>query len=157
MGMDVGGASGGVKADINVTPLVDVCLVLLIIFMVITPMLQKGVPVQLPKTRNPVAEPEADKKDAVIITLEGGRMYFGKNAVPFEVIKSNLSETFAKHPNTKIYLKGDRRITFGDAKKILSAIQNVGFKKVALLTEHVDASGKPISGNAASAVAAEEK
>jgi biopolymer transport protein TolR len=155
MGMAVGGG-GGMQSDINVTPLVDVCLVLLIIFMVITPMLQEGVAVQLPNARNPEAQPDKNKAIQLAISIDG-KFYFGDSWVPSDVLKTNLQEEFARNENKQIYLKADRRIQFGAVKELMKVVQDVGFKHVGLVAQHVDEKGNPVTGNAATAIAAGEK
>lgn len=151
MGMAVGGG-GGMQSDINVTPLVDVCLVLLIIFMVVTPMLQEGVAVQLPNARNPEPQPDKDKAISLAVTAEG-KFFFGDNWVPEDVLKSSLQEEFARNENKQIYLKGDKRIQFGQIKALMKVVQDVGFKHVGLVAQHVDDKGNPVTGNAANAMA----
>ena len=150
MGMDTG-SSGGMRSDINVTPLVDVCLVLLIIFMVVTPMLQEGVPVQLPTARNP--EPQPDKETAITIAVNAeGKIFLGDNWVPSDVLRENLLEAYARNASKPIYLKGDGRIKFGQIKEVMRVVQDVGFKHVGLVAQHVDEKGNPVTGNAASAI-----
>jgi biopolymer transport protein TolR len=151
MGMDTGG-SGGVKNDINVTPLVDVCLVLLIIFMVVTPMLQEGVPVQLPNARNP--EPQPDKDQAIQLAISNdGKCFINDKWAPPEVMRTQLQEEFARNENKAIYLKGDRRINFGQVKDLMKVVQDIGFKHVGLVAQHVDEQGNAVTGNAANAMA----
>lgn len=151
MGMDTGG-TGSVKNDINVTPLVDVCLVLLIIFMVVTPMLQEGVPVQLPNARNP--EPQPDKEQAIQLAIAfDGKFFVNENWAPPDVMKTTLQEEFARNENKPIYLKGDRRIQFGQVKELMKLVQDIGFKHIGLVAQHVDEQGNAVTGNAANAMA----
>lgn len=151
MGMDIGG-TGAVRSDINVTPLVDVCLVLLIIFMVVTPMLQEGVAVQLPNARQP--EPQPDKDKAIQLAIrQDGQFFFGENLVPEEVLRSMLSDEYARNENKAIYLKADRRIPFGQVKSLMRVVQDIGYKHVGLVAQHVDEKGNPVTGNAANQMA----
>lgn len=155
MGMDIGNGSGGLKNDINVTPFCDVCLVLLIIFMVVTPLLQKGVPVVLPTARNPVAQPEKESNVNISIQADG-KIWYGQKWIPTDVLRENLQEDYARNPSRKVYIKGDKRLDFGQVKDVLRVVQATGFKSVGLVAQHVDAQGNVVTGNAASAVAGGE-
>src|SRR5512132_1887098 len=97
------------SADINVTPLIDVCLVLLIIFMVVTPMLQKGVPVNLPVTEDPEKTPDTDKQLQISVKADGS-VYLGPNVVRKEQVQSSLEEIHARTPDREIAVKGDRKV-----------------------------------------------
>jgi biopolymer transport protein TolR len=150
MSMDVGG-SKSLTSDINVTPFCDVVLVLLIIFMVITPMLQKGVPVVLPNSRNPQIQPDADKESSLIITIPAeGDYRLTKEQLPFEALREQISEDYQRNPAKPVFVKADRNLPFYEIKRVLKVIQDTGFKKVALLSQHVDEKGNIISGTAAS-------
>jgi biopolymer transport protein ExbD len=156
--MDVGGG-GNVQSDINVTPFCDVCLVLLVIFMVITPMLQSGVPVVLPTSRNPQGQPEADREGNIILAVKINKddnqahYYFGEKDRPLEALQEDLSDAYRENPAKKVFLKGYKQIDFIEIKKVLKIVQNVGFKQIGLLSQHVDANGMAVSGNAASEIA----
>jgi biopolymer transport protein TolR len=151
MGMNVSGGRSGMTSDINVTPFCDVCLVLLIIFMVVTPLLQKGVPVLLPSARNP--EPEPEKESNITISVQAdGKVYYGDKWVPSDALRENLTEAYSRNPGRAVYIKGDKRVAFGDIKQVLRTIQDVGFKTVGMVSQHVDAQGNVVTGNAASAV-----
>ena len=154
MGMSVGKGGRGMTSDINVTPFCDVCLVLLIIFMVVTPLLQKGVPVQLPTVRNP--EVQDEKESNIYITVQdnpdGVKVYFDAKWVPSDVLRDNLDEKFKRNPLTPVYIKGDKRVNFVEVKNVLKVIQSVGFKTVGLVAQHVDEKGNPVAGNAAGAI-----
>lgn len=154
MGMDVGG-SNKVNSEINVTPFCDVVLVLLIIFMVVTPMLQKGVPVNLPNSRNPEVQPDADKENSLIIAIpQEGRYYLsGTEPIPFEFLREGLNENYQRNAQKPVFIKASRSLPFSEVKKVLKAVQDTGFKKVALLSQHVDEKGNIITGNPASSLA----
>lgn len=122
------------NADINVTPLVDVCLVLLIIFMVVTPMLQKGVPVNLPITEQPDKTPDTDKQ-LIISVKADGTVYLGPNAVRKEQVESSLEEIHARTPDREIAVKGDRLVKYGDVLDVLKACREVGFNDVGLIAQ----------------------
>jgi len=149
MSMDVGGGKG-VNSDINVTPFCDVVLVLLIIFMVITPMLQKGVPVVLPNSRNPQVQPEADKESSLVIAIPAeGKYHISKDDLPFEALREQISEDYQRNPAKPVFIKATNTLPFYEIKRVLKTVQDTGFKKVALLTQHVDEKGNVISGTAA--------
>jgi biopolymer transport protein TolR len=123
-----------VRSDINVTPLVDVCLVLLIIFMVVTPMLQKGVDVTLPETVNPGKMPENQKQLTMAIKQDGA-VFVGQNWVPAENLKNTLSEVHEQTPDKDIVVKADRRLKYKEVRKLMQLINEVGFSRVGLVTE----------------------
>ena len=150
MGMDVGGAEGGLKNDINITPLVDVVLVLLIIFMVITPMLQEGAPLALPDALHP-SEQKKEEKNILISVTGDGRVFIGEKArwVPLEILREQLMEKFERNPDYQIFVRGDKGLQFGEMKKVLRVVQDIGFKQVGLVAQHVDADGNPVTGSVA--------
>jgi biopolymer transport protein TolR len=132
--MQVGSGNEDVKADINVTPLVDVCLVLLIIFMVVTPMLQKGVSVMLPVTRDPGKKP--DNPDQMIISVKEDRtIYIEQDWVPKNEFPSMIKELHDRNPAKEILIKGDARLQYKDIKKVMDTINEAGFENVGLLAE----------------------
>ncbi|HVR42436.1 MAG TPA: biopolymer transporter ExbD [Thermoanaerobaculia bacterium] len=121
-------------SEINVTPFVDVCLVLLIIFMVVTPMLQEGVPVNLPITDAPVKTPET--KDQLRISVKAeGIVYVGDQAVRADQVEGVLKEIFQRTPNREIVVKGDRTLKYGAVLSVLKACRDVGFENVGLITQ----------------------
>ncbi len=122
------------SSDINVTPLVDVCLVLLIIFMVVLPMLQKGVPVNLPITARPEKAPETDRQLHVSVK-EDGSVYIGPVAVREELVVSEMKSVFEKTPDRQIAVKGDRRVQYGRVLKVLRACREVGFTDIGLISQ----------------------
>jgi biopolymer transport protein TolR len=130
-----------VRSDINVTPLVDVVLVLLIIFMVVTPMLQKGMPVELPITKNPDKKP--DSENQVIISVKSdSTIYIEQNWVPKTELVSQLKEMHDRNPSREILIKGDARLMYKDIKKVMDMINEAGFENVGLVTEKVEEQGK---------------
>jgi len=137
MAMDVGGAKGGVKSDINVTPLVDVMLVLLIIVILIAPMLQKGVDVQLPEAINTVDKP--DTADQTVVHVDA-RSQLYVNGNPFasqaDVIArlQSIMETAKDHT---VYLKGDRNAPYSSIMSMMDALHEAGIETVGLITEKV--------------------
>jgi biopolymer transport protein TolR len=127
-------SKAGLNADINVTPLVDVCLVLLIIFMVVTPMLQKGVPVNLPVTADPEKTPDTDKQLQISVKADGS-VYLGSNVVRKEQVQSSLEEIHQHTPDREIAVKGDKQVKYGDILDVLKACREVGFNDVGLIAQ----------------------
>jgi biopolymer transport protein ExbD len=121
-------------SDINVTPLVDVCLVLLIIFMVVTPMLQKGVPVNLPVTEDPEKTPDTEKQLQISVRSDGS-VYLGPNVVRADQVESQLKEIFQRTPDREIAVKGDRLVKYGAVLDVLKACREVGFNDVGLISQ----------------------
>jgi biopolymer transport protein TolR len=126
--------SAGLNSDINVTPLVDVCLVLLIIFMVVTPMLQKGVPVNLPVTEDPDKTPDTEKQLQISLKADGS-VYMGPNVIRKDEVESALKEIQQRTPDREIAVKGDRLVKYGDVLDILKACREVGFNDVGLVAQ----------------------
>ena len=122
------------NSDINVTPLVDVCLVLLIIFMVVTPMLQKGVPVNLPVTEDPEKTPDTEKQ-LIISVKSDGSVYLGPNVVRKDQVESALKEIQERTPDREVAVKGDRQVKYGDVLDVLRACRDVGFNDVGLVSQ----------------------
>jgi biopolymer transport protein TolR len=121
-------------SDINVTPLVDVCLVLLIIFMVVTPMLQKGVSVNLPVTEDPEKTPDTDKQLQISVKADG-TVYVGSNVIRKDQVQSALEEIHQKTPDREIAVKGDQLVKYGDVLDVLKALREVGFNDVGLIAQ----------------------
>ena len=121
-------------SDINVTPLVDVCLVLLIIFMVVTPMLQKGVPVNLPVTEQPEPTPDTEKQLQISLKSDGS-VYLGPQVVRKDQVESALKEIHASTPDREVAVKGDRQVMYGDVLDVLKACREVGFNNVGLISQ----------------------
>jgi biopolymer transport protein ExbD/biopolymer transport protein TolR len=125
-----------VNSDINVTPMVDVMLVLLIIFMVITPMLQKGVSVDLAKTDNPIKMPEADKEDALIVAvMRDGKIYFNSDAVTAESLTDKVKDRLANTTDKRIFIKADAGARYGDVVAVVDDVRSAGVDQLGLLTE----------------------
>jgi len=133
MGFSAGSAKG-IKNDINVTPLVDVVLVLLIIFMVITPMLQRGKDVHLPKGGHPEAE-EKDGDPLVMSITADKKTWIESNAVPEAELEGKLGTEFVKNPGRKILLKGDEAVEVGEVRKAMDHAKKAGAKGVELAIE----------------------
>jgi biopolymer transport protein ExbD len=139
MGMGGGGGRGEVTSDINVTPMADVMLVLLIIFMVVTPMLQKGQSVELARTKNPIDMKEADRDDAVLITLtRDSKIYLGQDKVSIDALATKVNDLLASKLEKKVFVKCDLRAKYGDVVQVVDNIRNAGVDQVGLLTERID-------------------
>ncbi len=121
MSMSVGGNSGGPKADINITPLVDVVLVLLIIFMVVTPMMQKGIEVHLPDAKHVT---QGKEESPLIITVTSGKqVYVDKEAVKPGGLTDAVVKEIEMLPNRVILLKGDKSLVWEDVRKPMDEIR----------------------------------
>jgi len=139
MAMSSSGGRGEVTAEINVTPMADVMLVLLIIFMVVTPMLQKGVSVELAKTKNPVDMKEADRDDAVLVAItRDGKFYLGQDKVEIDNLASKVTDILTGKLDKTVFVKSDLRAKYGDVVQVVDSIRNAGVDKVGLLTERLD-------------------
>src|SRR5450830_1128264 len=134
MGMDSFGGRQSIKSDINVTPLVDVCLVLLIVFMVVTPMLQKGVPINLPITEEPERTPDTEKQLQISVKADGS-VYLGSTVVRKDQVESELQEIFKRTPDREVAVKGDRVVKYGAVLDVLKACRNVGFNNLGLISQ----------------------
>ncbi|MGZ5460445.1 MAG: ExbD/TolR family protein [Thermoanaerobaculia bacterium] len=134
MSMGGGGGRDKLQSDINVTPLVDVCLVLLIIFMVVTPMLQKGIPVNLPVTEDPDKTPDTDKQLQISVKADGS-VYIGPNVVRKDEVEASLKAIQERTPDREIAVKGDRMVKYGAVLDVLKACRDVGFNDVGLVSQ----------------------
>jgi len=139
MGMGGGGGRGEVTSEINVTPMADVMLVLLIIFMVVTPMLQKGQSVELARTRNPVDMKEADRDDAVLVAVtRDGKFYLNQDRVNIDDLAARVNDLLATRLEKTVFVKSDFRAKYGDVVQVVDGIRNAGVDRVGLLTERLD-------------------
>jgi biopolymer transport protein ExbD/biopolymer transport protein TolR len=128
--------TGGSIADINVTPMVDVMLVMLIIFMVITPMLSKGVSVDLAKTMNPIAMADADKEDAVIVAISrDGRVYLGSTQMPASDLPAKVKDLLTNRLDKTCFVKSDARARYEKVVEVVDNLRAAGVDNIGLLTE----------------------
>jgi biopolymer transport protein ExbD len=127
-------APGEVRADINVTPLVDVVLVLLIIFMVVGPAIAQGVPVDLPRTAHHSSQTE-DGKDLVIAVSGSGQLFVGTTPVEAEMVTRLAEAQRARAPEKKVHLKADRATDYRTVRKAIEAIHKAGVEQIELRTE----------------------
>ncbi len=122
--------------EINVTPMVDVMLVMLIIFMVITPMLSKGVSVDMVRTRNPIAMDEADAEDALVVAItRDGQTFLGREKVELKDLAQQISDVISNRIDKTVYLKCDARSKYDVVVKVVNTIRTVGVDQVGLITE----------------------
>ncbi len=126
-----------VNSNINVTPMVDVMLVLLIIFMVITPMLQKGVSVDLAKTNNPQAMPDADKEDALLVAItRDGKIFFGSDQVSgADQLTRLVKDRLVNRTDKRVFIKADARAKYGSVVDMVDNVRAAGVDDLGLLTE----------------------
>ncbi len=136
MGMAVGGGKG-IKAEINVTPMVDVVLVLLIIFMVITPMLQRGKDVTLPKAMKVDDEKKGGADPIVVSVTPDKRIFIESDNYDDEGFQSELQKKLISNPGQRILLKGDASLTFDDVRRVMNLARKSGAKSIALGVEEV--------------------
>ena len=128
-----GGSSGGPKNSINVTPLIDVVLVLLIIFMVVTPMLQRGKDVKLP-TAEKISEEKKDSDPLIVSITADKKVYIESDESSEETFAEQLKKALG-HENKKILLKGDERLSYGDVRRIMNKMREAGAKNVSIGVE----------------------
>jgi biopolymer transport protein ExbD len=134
MSLDAKAVKGTIRSEINVTPLVDVCLVLLIIFMVVMPVLQAGVKVDLPKTSRAPGMPGDQTQLAVSIRADGSVYVRGRQVAENELRETLLAIQQAE-PNRDVIVRGDRRLGDERVCEVLAVLNDVGFKRVGLVTE----------------------
>jgi biopolymer transport protein ExbD/biopolymer transport protein TolR len=141
-------------ADINVTPMVDVMLVLLIIFMVITPMLNKGIPVDMVKTRNPIAMQAADKSDAVMVAVtRDGKVFLGPDQMPAEDLPPKVKDLLQNRLDKTVFVRSDARANYGRVVDVVDNLRAAGVDQLGLLTEQLQEKGKPATPEAGAAPA----
>jgi biopolymer transport protein ExbD/biopolymer transport protein TolR len=138
--MGGGGDKDAVNSEINVTPMADVMLVLLIIFMVVTPMLQKGVSVELAQTDNPRDMEEADAEDSVLISVtRDSRYYLNAGELQIDQVATEVNTLLEGKLDRVVFIKSDFRARYGDVVDIVNAVRSAGVDRVGLLTERRDA------------------
>ncbi|MBP1594702.1 MAG: outer rane transport energization protein ExbD [Acidobacteria bacterium] len=130
-------SAGKVTSDINVTPMADIMLVLLIIFMITTPLLQTGITVNLPKAKNPLEAPEADSQDAVVVALDrNGRIFLGKNQTTESALYEALTKRFGGGEiNKTMFLKADQAVLYGRVVEVVNECRKTGVERIGLMTE----------------------
>ena len=133
-------------SDINVTPLVDVMLVLLVVFMVTAPLLTVGVPVDLPQTQAP---PINEPKEPLVITVNrDGAIFIQEASVPVDSLVPKLQAITGSNPDAVLYVRGDKEINYGRVLEIMSLVSSAGFRKVSLVAEAPKGRPAPVRSSA---------
>jgi biopolymer transport protein TolR len=133
MAFDQGSPANDAISQINVTPLVDVMLVLLIIFMVTAPILQQGVPVDLPKV---AASPLAGEQEQLVVNVaKDGRVYLNDTAMTTDQLTEKLRAIAAARPDRQLYVRADQAVSYGQVMRVMGAVRDAGLVKVGLVTE----------------------
>jgi biopolymer transport protein TolR len=123
----------GSMSDINVTPFVDVMLVLLIVFMVSAPLLTVGVPVELPQSQ---ANALTDPDEPIVVTMNGeGKIFVQETEVELERVVPLLQAVSENNPDIRVFVRGDKSLPYGDVMQVMGVINTAGFRHVALVTE----------------------
>src|SRR5579862_8493104 len=133
-----------VMAAPNVIPMADIMLVLLIIFMVITPLLQKGLPVNMAKAENAEKMPNADRDDAVIVAVtRDGHMFLGSNEIQLNDITGEVRDRLSNRLDKTVYVRSDARAKYGDVVKAVDEVRSAGVENLGLLTEKLQGRNTP--------------
>jgi biopolymer transport protein ExbD/biopolymer transport protein TolR len=140
MGMSGSGGGGGLQSEINVTPMVDIMLVLLIIFMVVTPFLQQGITVALPKNmNNPDVDPRIIKESSIVISVPNdGEYYLGKVRVQREQLTEKVDSMLQKIKNEQdriVYIKSGVGVSYGDVVNVINEVRKLGVDKIGLVAD----------------------
>ena len=139
MSMQSGGGSGGLQSEINVTPMVDIMLVLLIIFMVVTPFLQQGITVNLPKNlTNPEVDPNIIKESSIVISVPADGQYFlGKTAVAREELTDKVDQMLKKlnEQDRIVYIKSGIGVSYGDVVNVINEVRKLGVDRIGLVAD----------------------
>ena len=140
MGMAAGGGSGGLQSEINVTPMVDIMLVLLIIFMVVTPFLQQGITVALPKNmNNPDVDPNIIKESSIVISIPNdGEYYLAKKRLQREQLADEVDGMLEKIKNEQdriVYIKSGVGVSYGDVVNVINEVRKLGVDKIGLVAD----------------------
>jgi len=139
MGMSSGGGSGSVTSEINVTPMVDIMLVILIIFMVITPFLQQGVSVALPRDmNNPDEDPAIIKETSVVIAItEAGKLFVGKKEIDKDALKAEIDQKMATKEDKDriVYIRSDINANYGTVVETINLIRDAGIDQIGLVAD----------------------
>lgn len=135
-----GTSENDVKSDINVTPLVDVCLVMLIIFMVVTPLLRAGADVNLPQTNQPPKMPEGAKQKTISMTARAEVVIDGV-WIPDQNLAAYFKDLYTQSPEKTLVIKGDKALKYKDVRKIMEIVNDAGFGGVGLVTDKKETAG----------------
>jgi biopolymer transport protein ExbD/biopolymer transport protein TolR len=140
MAMSGGGGPGGLQSEINVTPMVDIMLVLLIIFMVVTPFLQQGITVALPKNmNNPDVDPRIIKESSIVVSIPNdGEYYLGKQRLQREQLTEKVDSLLQKIKNEQdriVYIKSGVGVSYGDVVNVINEVRKLGVDKIGLVAD----------------------
>ncbi|HLE63443.1 MAG TPA: biopolymer transporter ExbD [Pyrinomonadaceae bacterium] len=140
MGMSGGGGSGGLQSEINVTPMVDIMLVLLIIFMVVTPFLQQGITVAIPREmKNPDVDPNIIKESSIVISIPNdGQYYLGKKLVAKEELTEKVDSMLKNIKNEQdriVYIKSGVSVSYGDVVNVINEVRKLGVDRIGLVAD----------------------
>jgi len=139
-----------VNSNINVTPMVDVMLVLLIIFMLVTPMLQKGVTVDLAKVNNPEQMPDADKEDALLVAvMRDGKVFLGNDQIAVDQLTGKIKDRIAARTDKRVFVRADARPKFGSVVEVVDNVRAAGVDQLGLLTEQRKTANTPAPASTA--------
>jgi biopolymer transport protein TolR len=142
MGVAVRNEAANVSSNINVTPMVDVMLVLLIIFMVITPMLQNKVQIEMAQVENPTNMPDADKEDAIVVAItRDGSVFLGQNKIALSELGPAVQTKLADKPGKTVYFRADARSQYRTVEDAIDAVRTAGVEEVGLLTQRKEGAG----------------
>ena len=145
MAMDLGGAKGGVKSDINVTPLVDVMLVLLIIMMLIAPLLQQGVSVKLPTASNTVDKPETQEQTIVAIAADKS-VYLNAKPLKADELGTKIGDLFENKKEKIVLIKADEAVDYSAVMAAMDQLRKAGVEDIGLITERRRQPGQSSGG-----------
>jgi biopolymer transport protein ExbD len=134
-----GGAAPSLHSEINITPLVDVMLVVLIIFMVVTPMLQMGIGVDLPHARHVAAATEEEDRTLTLVLQRDGHLYLGNQPIGRDDLLATLRLRHQMNPGLRFQIKADRSVPYGEIKRLMQVGREVGFRGAGLLAHEVEA------------------
>ena len=136
MGIVVRNEGAKVSSNINVTPMVDVMLVLLIIFMVVTPLLRPGPPVEMVRAENPVQMPDADKEDTLLVAINReGQVFLGNEKITTAEVAQKIKDRLANRADKKVFVKADARSRYGVVVGVVDNVRSAGVDELGLLTE----------------------
>jgi biopolymer transport protein TolR len=134
MSMDLGGAKGGIKSDINVTPLVDVMLVLLIIMMLVAPLMQQGVPVKLPVASNYVDKPETNNQTVIAIAANK-TVYLNAKFIATEELGKRVEDALKDKTEKIVLIKADQEVDYASVMGVMDQLHQVGVEDIGLVTD----------------------
>ena len=133
--MQAGGSDKQLNSEINVTPFVDICLVLLVIFMVVTPMLQEGITISLPYAKHTTKTQDDEAVAITVAVPDDKRIYIQKKQVPRDQFQAEMTEIHDRMPDKAILIKADKKMKYGDVRKVMVEANEAGFEEVSLVTE----------------------